>query len=55
VKYKDLVFTVSYSEEDQEWVATCDRFPSLSWLDIEPDWALSGLARIIRKQVTEAR
>ncbi|AVI03668.1 HicB-like antitoxin [Gordonia phage Confidence] len=40
-------FSVSYSNEDQEWVATTPDFPSLSWLAAKPDEAIAGLARLI--------
>lgn len=40
-------FSVSYSNEDQEWVATTPDFPSLSWLAAKPDEAIAGLARLV--------
>lgn len=34
---------VVWSDYDREYVATCEQFPSLSWLDMKPEKALSGL------------
>ena len=42
-------FALEWSEEDQEWVATCPEFPSLSWLAPGPIQALAGLTRLIRE------
>lgn len=38
---------VAWSPEDGEYVATCDDFPSLSWLDTDREKALLGLQRLI--------
>jgi hypothetical protein len=42
-------FTVDWSQKDQEWVATCPDFPSLSWLAPGPIQALAGLTKLIRE------
>lgn len=42
-------FSVSYSNEDQEWVATTPSFPSLSWLAATPEDAVKGLEMLIRE------
>lgn len=39
-------FTVAWSEEDQEWVGTCDEFPSLSWLHVDRQKALDGIREL---------
>jgi hypothetical protein len=44
-----VIYTVEWSEEDQEYVATAAGFPSLSWLAPGPVQALSGLVRLIRE------
>lgn len=36
-------FTATWSEEDGEYVGTCLRYPSLSWLDPDPYNALHGI------------
>lgn len=38
-----MVFTVTWSPEDEEWVATCSKWPSMSWLEHDPVRALGGL------------
>lgn len=40
-------YTVEWSEEDQEFVATCDWFPSMSWLDRDCVAALKGLTDML--------
>ena len=42
-------FAVCWSDEDQEYVATCEAFPSLSYLAPGPIQALAGLTRLIRQ------
>lgn len=43
------VFTVAWSAEDGEWVATVGRHPSLSWLDDSPLSALAGLLTVMEE------
>ncbi len=43
----DYHYTIKYSEEDKEFVATCKEFPSLSYLDINSEMALKGLKNMI--------
>jgi hypothetical protein len=40
-------YSLHWSEEDGEWVATCPAYPSLSWLALTPPEALTGLMRLI--------
>lgn len=40
-------YRVSWSEEDQEYLANCTEFPSLSWLDKSPEKALSGIRSVV--------
>lgn len=40
-------YRVSWSEEDQEYVATCAEFPSLSWLDTTPEKTLAGVRKVV--------
>ncbi|AEX81940.1 type II toxin-antitoxin system HicB family antitoxin [Corynebacterium diphtheriae] len=40
-------YQVSWSEEDQEYVATVAEFPSLSWLEPNPQQAIQGLLRLV--------
>lgn len=45
-------FRVAWSAEDDEYVATCDQYPLLSWIDRDPVDALDNLVSLIEE--TEA-
>jgi predicted RNase H-like HicB family nuclease len=40
-------YSVWWSEEDGEFVATCVEFPSLSWLDEDREAALRGIVSLV--------
>lgn len=42
-------YSVAWSEEDHEFVATTPAWPSLSWLDADRDKALDGLKRLVEE------
>ncbi|MEO1348822.1 MAG: toxin-antitoxin system HicB family antitoxin [Cyanobacteria bacterium J06635_15] len=48
-------YRVTWSQEDEEFVATCAEFPSLSWLEPSQEAALTGIrslaAEVIRDLV----
>lgn len=44
---------VDWSKEDEEWLATCVEFPSLSYLHVEKEKAVDGLVTLIQKTITE--
>lgn len=46
-------YAVHWSAEDQEFVATCTGFPSLSWLAPTPDLALLGVRNIVRSALAD--
>ncbi|MBO3146357.1 type II toxin-antitoxin system HicB family antitoxin [Dermatophilus congolensis] len=46
-------FRVTWSQDDQEHVATCVEFPSLSWLAPTPEEALAGLQTVINDVVED--
>lgn len=48
-------YRVSWSEEDQEYVASCAEFPSLSWLDTSPEKALSGVRKVVVEVVGDMK
>lgn len=48
-------YRVCWSEEDEEYVATCAEFPGLSWLDVSPEKALSGIRRIVVECVEDMK
>lgn len=46
-------FRVTWSPNDEEFVATCIEFPSLSWLDESPEAALAGLRKAVAEVVAD--
>lgn len=46
-------YRVSWSAEDEEFVATCLEFPSLSWLAASQVEALEGLEDLLRDTLTD--
>lgn len=48
-------YRVTWSAEDEEFVATCLEFPSLSWLASSQIEALSGLEDLIGETVADMR
>ena len=48
-------YRVTWSEEDSEHVGLCAEFPSLSWLEAEPEAALSGIRSLVRKVVADLK
>lgn len=46
-------YAVHWSAEDQEFVATCTAFPSLSWLAPMPDLALLGVRNLVRSVLSD--
>jgi len=48
-------YRVTWSEDDQEHVGLCAEFPSLSWLDRDPERALAGIRKVVRSAVTDMR
>ena len=45
---KKYTYRIIWSEEDQEFIGLCAEYPSLSWLDPDPDNALKGIRSIVR-------
>jgi len=41
-------YRVTWSEEDEEHVGLCAEFPSLSWLEKNPEKALAGIRKLVR-------
>lgn len=42
-----MVYRVHWSEEDKEFVGTCEQYPSLSYLALSARDALLGIQRIV--------
>lgn len=52
-KTDQYTYRVSWSEEDEEYVATCIEFPSISWLAASPEKALSGIRKVVADCVAD--
>lgn len=46
-------YRISWSAEDDEFVATCVEFPSLSWLASTQTDALQGLETLLRETLSD--
>ena len=49
------MFTVTWSTENEQFVATCLEIPSLSWLAGTPEDALAGLRELVDDAVADLR
>lgn len=47
----DVTCRTAWSTEDNEFVATCDEYPSLSWLAPTSTEALQGLERLLENEL----
>ena len=52
-KSDHYTYRVLWSEEDQEHVALCTEFPSLSWLAPTPEGALRGIRKTVSEVVAD--
>ncbi len=50
---KHYTYRVTWSPEDDEHVALCAEFPSLSWLAKTPEAALKGIQKVIAEVVAD--
>lgn len=48
-------YRVMWSEEDQEYVALCAEFPSLSWLDETQQNALQGIQQLVSNCIADMK
>jgi len=48
-------YRVTWSPDDQEFVATCAEFPSLSWLEPDDIDALRGIKKLVAEVVEDMR
>jgi predicted HicB family RNase H-like nuclease len=53
LKTDRYTYRVSWSPEDEEHVALCAEFPSLSWLAATPEDALEGIRRVVASAVKD--
>lgn len=49
----DYTYNVKWSEDDQQFTATCVEFPSLSWVDDKFDEALAGLKTLVADTIAD--
>lgn len=52
---KQYTYRVFWSEEDQEFVAMCAEFPSLSWLEASQDDALHGIVNLVEDTIKDMK
>lgn len=50
---KHYTYRLTWSPEDNEHVALCAEFPSLSWLAKTPESALKGIQKVVADVVTD--
>lgn len=50
---KQYLYTVSWSDEDKEYVGTVRELPGLSWLDSSPEKALNGIRKVTYECVAD--
>jgi predicted HicB family RNase H-like nuclease len=46
-------YRVTWSPDDDEYIALCAEFPSLSWLDQTPEAALKGIRQMVAEVVKD--
>jgi len=55
LKNDHYTYRITWSEEDQEYVGLCIEFPSLSWLDENPEAALAGIRSAVAAAVKDMK
>lgn len=50
---RSVKYMVEWSDEDEEWVGTCDNFPSLSWLAATRSEAMAGIMRLVAECIED--
>ena len=48
-------YRVTWSERDNEFIALCAEFPSLSWLAAKPDIALKGIRKVVNSVLNDMK
>ena len=49
----NYTYDVFWSEDDGEYVGVCSAFPSLSWLEPNPEDAFMGIQRLVLETVSD--
>ena len=55
LKNDRYTYSVTWSQDDQEYVGICAEFPSLSWLAKTPELALKGIREIVKGVIEDMR
>jgi predicted HicB family RNase H-like nuclease len=55
LKNDRYTYRITWSEEDQEYAGLCIEFPSLSWLDENPEAALAGIRKVVAGVVKDMK
>ncbi len=53
--HEKYTYRVTWSDEDNEYIALCAEFPSLSWLDKSQDAAFKGIRHLVANVVTDLK
>lgn len=53
IKNDRYTYRVTWSDEDDEYVALCAEFPSLSWLADSPETALQGIRELVADVIVD--
>jgi len=53
IDHEHYTYRVTWSAEDQEFVALCAEFPSLSWLADSHEKALKGLVKLVGEVIED--
>ena len=55
LKNDRYTYRIIWSDEDQEYTGLCVEFPSLSWLDENPEAALAGIRGVVADVVKDMK
>ena len=55
LKNDHYTYKITWSEEDNEYAGLCVEFPSLSWLDENPEAALKGIRQVVADVIKDMK
>ena len=55
IPHDHYTYSVTWSEDDKEYVGLCAEFPSLSWLAKAPEAALRGIRSVVAGVIEDMR
>ena len=47
IKNDRYTYSVTWSDDDKEYIGLCTEFPSLSWISSTPEAALKGIRKVV--------